>query len=1026
MKLIAKFFVVSTLLLGAELRSEDEFPKLYNSESAVEAVPLPAEVAAKSMQVPGGFRVQVFASEPDIQNPIAMSWDAQGRLWVAENYTYAERSQRFDLSLRDRVLVLEDSNGDGVADRRQVFTDQVQMLTGIEVGLGGVWLMCPPQLLFIPDRDHDARPDGPAEVVLDGFEVAKENYHNFANGLRFGPDGWLYGRCGGSCPGRIGRPNTPPSQRVALEGGIWRYSTRNGQFEVLTHGTTNPWGHDWNEFGEAFFINTVNGHLWHMIPGAHFMRPFTLDPNPYVYRLIDTHADHWHFDTTGSWTDSRDGAANQFGGGHAHVGMMIYQGDNWPEEYRGKLLTWNLHGRRANVEVLQREGSGYVGSHEGDLLTSQDPFCRGMDFVTGPGGDVFLADWSDTGECHEATGVHRTSGRIFNIRYGDVPFRDPSSFDLYSLPDAQLASLIGHRNQWFVRQARLELCRRMDKPKPSDDGHFEYVGEISRLLDSQDSAIVCQAMLTLHALGELDNANLMTQLLEHGNEHVRACAVGLLSDAWPIDDCYGPHWLSPEPAASIRVQANRILPLLTQLAEQDPSPLVRLALASTLQRLPLEYRPALAAALVARSEDQHDHNLPLLVWYGLMSSVQADPVAVASVATGECWPDTQRLIVRRIVSDPKLSAGMQPLLEGLAHVGPNSRLNLLRGFEEGLEGYRNRETPAGWESTIASVPKSETEFHRLAQQLSAVFGNQRAMREIRELVLDSSADISLRRSSLETLVQTALPETLKEICIPLLSDPRINVVAARGLVSVDDPEVAMELIKNYRRFRAPQRPQIIGMLTSRKSFAQALLLAIADNKIPVSELTAYDVRQIKLLEENELTKRVSELWGEVRDSPQDKLAKMNELRRSLEAESVGDINLGAGRALFQQTCAKCHRLYGAGETIGPDLTGGNRHDLNYLLENIIDPSAVVSKNYRMSILLLKDDRIINGLIFSQTETLVEVQTQTDRLTISHDQIEQIKETGLSPMPDGLLDNMTNEQIRDLLAYLRHPTQVSLP
>ena len=153
--------------------------------------------------LPEGTKVKVWASEPMVQNPIAM-WDKDGRMWVAENYTYGSRKIRFDLSLRDRVIVLSDTDGDGQADTRKVFTDKVQMLTSVEVGHGGVWLMCPPKLLFIPDRNGDLIPDAEPEVMLDGFDVARGNYHNFANGLRWGPDGWLYGRCGHSCPGRIG------------------------------------------------------------------------------------------------------------------------------------------------------------------------------------------------------------------------------------------------------------------------------------------------------------------------------------------------------------------------------------------------------------------------------------------------------------------------------------------------------------------------------------------------------------------------------------------------------------------------------------------------------------------------------------------------------------------------------------------------------------------------------------------------------------------------------------------------------
>ncbi len=354
--------------------SHADFPEIFNTEPESDKTLMSAEEAAKAFQVPPGFRVGAFAAEPDVQNPIAMAWDANGRLWIAENYTYAERTQRFQLDLRDRVVIFDNTTGDRFTTRT-VFTDNVQMLTGIEVGHDGVWLMCPPKLIFIPDRNRDDVPDGAGEVVLDGFEVAQANYHNFANGLRFGPDGWLYGRCGGSCPGKIGLPGTPQERRLALEGGIWRYHPIRKTVEVLTTGTTNPWGHDWNDLGELFFVNTVNGHLWQMIPGAHFTRPFTLDPNQRTYRLIDFHADHWHFDTGESWTKSRDGAANEFGGGHSHIGAMIYQGSNWPKEYRGNLFTLNQHGRRAESRSpattrrrLRRQAWPRYSSRRGHLV----------------------------------------------------------------------------------------------------------------------------------------------------------------------------------------------------------------------------------------------------------------------------------------------------------------------------------------------------------------------------------------------------------------------------------------------------------------------------------------------------------------------------------------------------------------------------------------------------------------------------------------------------------------------------------
>jgi putative membrane-bound dehydrogenase-like protein len=405
-------------LLAATSLIAADFPAPYNSEPD-KSGPMPAAEAAAKFKLPPGFKATVFAAEPDVQNPIAMAWDARGRLWIAENYTYAEAGVRFDMKLRDRILIFEDKDGDGHFDTRTVFTDELQMLTSIEVGEGGVWALSLPNLVFIPDRNRDGVPDGPPEVVLTGFAAPQENYHNVANGLRFGPDGWIYGRCGASGPADVGAPGTPPEQRIPVRGGMWRYHPQRKTFEAITSGNTNPWGHDWNEHGELFYVNTVNGHLWHAVAGEHFVRPHTVDPNPRAYAAIDMHADHWHFDVGKGWQNSRSGAASDLGGGHSHIGAMVYLGDNWPAEYRGHLFTLNQHGKRANQEILERTGSGYVGHHGADTLFAADPWFVGLDLSYGPDGGVYVLDWSDTGECHERNGVHRTSGRIYKITSGD-------------------------------------------------------------------------------------------------------------------------------------------------------------------------------------------------------------------------------------------------------------------------------------------------------------------------------------------------------------------------------------------------------------------------------------------------------------------------------------------------------------------------------------------------------------------------------------------------------------------------------
>ncbi|MBK8091229.1 MAG: c-type cytochrome [Verrucomicrobiaceae bacterium] len=890
-----------------------DFPALYNSEPGNPS-PMSPQEALKALKLPAGFQATLFAAEPDVQNPIAMSWDTKGRMWIAENYTYAERAKRFDLTLKDRVIILEDKDWDGIAETRKVFTDDVQMLTSVEVGRGGVWLMCPPQVLFIPDANGDDIPDSEPQVMIDGFTVAKDNYHNFANGLRFAPDGWLCGRCGHSCPGKLGIPGTPDEQRVPMKGGIWRYHPEKKIVEVLTHGTTNPWGHDWDTNGELFFINTVTGHLWHLIHGAHLMDSSTL--NPFVYEKLDTIADHYHYDRSGSWTESRDGKANSLGGGHAHIGMMIYQADQWPEQYRNKLFTLNMHGRRANVERLERHGSGYVGKHEPDVILSDDPWFRGIEISTGPDGSGFILDWSDTGECHDSTGVHRTSGRIFRISYGEP-----------KKPETPFA--------WR-------------KPWPKAD--------------------------------------------LNGDEHQRALAIRELVQFSPLDAIPGP-------------QAHAKYPELAfdpaKMAVNEKSAFVRLQLASVLQRLPLEKRPALAIALLSHTEDANDPFLPNMVWYGI-SPLKAD--SLLEIAKTCSWPKVTRWIARKLATEPEA-------LDALLAI--NSSDDVLEGMAEAFKGIRKAPKPANWDKVVASSKSAHL------RDLSILFGDGRALDDVKKIALDDKADITTREAALKTLIE-ARPDDLCTLCEQLLDTRQLNLTAVRGLALFDDPAIGQKIAKNYRKFNSTA---VIDTLVARPAFAKALLAEMAAARIPRTDLTAFHARQIRAFKDEALSKQLTEAWGELRDTAADKKQLIAKLKADLKPDVLAKANLSNGRMLFTAVCGACHMMYGQGGKIGPDLTGSGRASIDYLLENIADPSGVVSADYRMSLLTLKDGRQLSGVIAGKTDRTLTLRTLTESMT--HDRTEVVKEEAspMSMMPEGLLLALPPDQVRDLIAYLMHPVQV---
>lgn len=984
-----------TLLAAAAVQAQD-FPEPYDSEK-VAGAPMPAEEAARTMKLPPGFKATVFAAEPEIRNPIACAWDPRGRLWVVENFTYAERPKRFDLALRDRVLILEDADHDGRAEKPRVFIDTVRRLTSVEIGRGGVWLMCPPQLLFVPDADGDDVPDGVPQLVLDGFTVADGGYHNLANGLKWGPDGWLYGRCGHSCPGRLGVPGTPGEQRIPIHGGIWRFHPERKTVEVLTHGTTNPWGFDWDRHGEGFFVNTVTGHLWHLIPGAHLVDS-NPSPNRSVYQRMDTIADHWHFDRGSGWKKSVAGAADAFGGGHAHVGAMIYQADQWPEEYRDKLFTLNFHGRRANVEKLERKGSGYVGKHQPDVFFSQDPFFRGIEITTGPDGSAYILDYSDTGECHESTGIHRSSGRIFKISHGE-PER-PDLGDLTAVTGEGIGRLLEHPNAWHSRQLqKLEIG----------------AGVVGRLPSASPSTRDrLRLMSLLFVRGQLSRERLLESLADP-DPQVRATSIRYLLDGHPIDTITGPlpHFQ--------QCSDPELLEALTDRARHDDSSFVRLALASSLQRIAPQDREGLATALLAHAGDAGDAALPSMVWYGIIALGQVDSAALVRIAKACQWPDTLRWIARDLAG--RIGSDGKPLSALLAGVDGAQRAIVLQGLGEALKGWSKAPEPESWDVFAATF--TDPEERDQVREIGAVFGDDRALEELKTIARDGAAPVGRRAAALSTLIDHR-PGDLRALCESVIGVRGLSSTAVRGLAGFDDPAVGKLLVRSLDKLEAGERAAVIGTLVSRVPFARALLEEAGAGRIARGEITAFHARQIRALGDDSLSKQLAEVWGDVRATNQEKARTIAGFKARLTPGELAKADLVRGRVLYETSCAACHRLHGGGGDLGPDLTGSGRGNPDYLLENLVDPGATVSAGYRLHLVTLKDGRMISGILAGQTERTLSLRLPGQEFTVERSEIAKQEVAETSMMPEGLLLGLKAAEVRNLIAYLMQPGQVALP
>ena len=996
-------FVASALAVCVPYNSAAQFPEPRNSET-LPGSPMPALEAVAKWKLPIGMHVEVFAAEPEVMNPIGMAWDAHGRLWVAENFTYAERGVRFDPNQRDRVLVFEPSLEKGKPPKRSVFMDGFQALTSVEVGQGGVWLLCPPQLLFVPDPDGDAIPDGEPQVVLDGFTVAESNHHNLANGLRWGPDGWLYGRAGASCPGEIGVPGTPAAERVPLRGGIWRYHPQRKVFEALSHGTTNPWGHDWDALGELFFVNTVTGHLWYMTPGAHFLRSHTADPNPHAYVGIDQTADHYHFDTGKGWTASRDGAASDLGGGHAHSGALIYNGGLLPEQYQGQLFTLNFHGRRINVERLERQGAGYVGKHEGDIAQSADSWFRGVDLSTGPDGSVYVLDWSDTGECHENSGVHRTSGRIYRIYSEQVGKPEPA--DISGRGELGLADLYRRPNSWFARQAAQTLRERWLKGASVDRAIKSLKGGLDW---DADPALRLRQLWALWGVNGISKADLQAKLRDR-DEHMRVWAIRLLTDALPLDTVMGKRpkdevGLSPE-----------LLAKFTRLAWDDPSGLVHLTLASTLCRLPLSQRAELATPLLATEQWAKDPSFPAMMWYALQPLAEADPAIVADLAKGCTLPLTRRCIARFLGEGIEKNPGaLEDLLRVTATAEPEFVSDILQGLTQALAGWRKASEPKGWKALGTRFSEDET-LGPVVRSLSAVFGDGRALGEVTKVALDEKAEIAIRIRAIETLTEMNVPE-LRGICEKALGNNALARVSAIGLSKFDDPAIGKTLTARLGKVPAEMRKSLVGVLVSRPAWAHYLLDAVAAGQLKRSEIGASDARQIAAFKDDALQGQLKKVWGEVRATNEARQELIAKWKTKLSSTVMAQASPTSGREVFGQVCAACHKMYGKGGEIGPDLTGSDRRNLDYLLENIADPSAVVAPDFRLNTVTMKDGRILSGMMGAQTPKTFELKTFAGPMTVERSDVTKIEESALSMMPEGLLEAFSETQVRDLISFL---------
>jgi putative heme-binding domain-containing protein len=749
-----------------------------------------------------------------------------------------------------------------------------------------------------------------------------------------------------------------------------------------------------------------------MVQGGRFQRQAGSHFNPYVYDDIKTVADHVHW-AGNKGPHAANGRSAAAGGGHAHAGLLVYQGDNWPEEYRNKIYIGNIHGACINTDIPEAKGSGFVGHHGQNLISFNDTWSQILNMQTGPDGSEYFIDWYDKNQCHhlDPNGHDQRNGRIFKVSYGSPQMKP---VDLQKKTNQELIELLASENSWQARHAQRILQERFSHELARPIDGMPIGAELYKFGAKNKSPIAqLRALWAMHVTSGFKALKDRNEFLSKTNEFVRAWAIQLRVEE-----------LMDESKSGSQSEWNSFAEALVRRAA-DKSPVVRLYVASALQRMPVEHRWDVLAELYKHSEDTDDHNLPLMVWYAAEPLPTQDFERALAMAESAKLPTILNFTVRRTAALDKPEAFAAITKALLAAKTDQQRLAIVNGLSVALQGRRNAPMPQGWNEVETKLGNSKNgEVRAQVQSLSLTFGSASALAALRKTLTDGSAEPSARRTALESLLAAKAAGMAPDLQM-LLSDSNLRGPALRGLAVYDDPQTPAKILAVYKTLNPAEKNDALNTLCGRVAFAKPLLAAVDRDEIPRKDLSADLVRQLRTLKNDELNKLVAKVWGEIHETSADKKAVIEKYKKVYWAGGSQPGDASRGRLVFSKTCQQCHTLFDTGGKVGPDLTGSARADLSYILENIVDPNAVIPNDYRASTIEMKDDRVITGIVKKQDDTAVTVVTPNETLVLPRKEISAVQQSQLSMMPEGLMDQLNEQEVRDLLYYLSRPGQVPM-
>ncbi|MEZ5384803.1 MAG: c-type cytochrome [Prosthecobacter sp.] len=1035
--------------------------------------PSPEEARAK-MTVPEGYEVRCFAHEPMVQNPVAMTWDHRGRLWVVEAYEYPNGSPHPapfggegkddqyhpvpELCKgtpvatttapppipRDRVIILEDTDNDGTADKRTVFVEGLNLASAILCGDDGIYVGQQPHLLHFRDTDGDDHADT-WRIVLTGF--GREDTHELLNSFCWGPDGWLYMTHGVFTHSKVRRPGQPESEGFKFDAGIGRArpmsheKDASWEFEVFADGTSNPWGCDYDAAGNFFVSACVIDHFFHMAPGGIYVRQGGAPENPYAYEQLPSIVKHKHFRA-------------------AYAGVQIYQGGHYPADTHGHAFIGNIHDNAIHEEILTPVGATFKCEPRRDFLRANDGWFRPVSTQTGPDGFLWIMDWCDKYPCYQNAkanpeGVDRERGRIWRVvresSRGESPqtptstrrsgtptatgvadyTRDRADLDLKKLATADLVKILEHPNNWMRRMARRMLVERAAR---SD---MTWADETKQMLEG-------------FVKGHKQLPTRLEALWSHALVHAHHHRVDEELDFLVAR-------ISKDSAEAIRIWSARLAvdsmngaPLYLRGLANDPSDAVRLATATALRRFTspwltktppdrdkygargfTDHGIAIAdavASYIERDTSPNDRLLPFMIWSFVEPDLVGSPESWLEYLADLARPDSHiyRTIshkAMRRLCDTRKAENLDLAIEFCDKIELHDILlaHALDGLVKGQEGGVIKPTNDVSISLAKWRSHANADVRKHAQTLAVKWGDAAAVKEMIVALHDTTKPEKDRIAVLQSLrnVKTdVVKEGLKPLLVPGTSTA-LAVAVIRALADLGGDEFISPLVRQAASKDFSVRNVAIEALSSRTTWTQAMLDAIAAEQVSATGFPAPVRRALATHKDKAIRDLAFKVLGAWQDSSDDVKSLIAQKK---QACLTGEPDLANGKMIFTATCMVCHEFHGGGQKVGPDLIGSGRSNLDALLANVIDPNQIIGNGYENITVSTKDGRSLAGRIVEDTPGHVKLLGAGGAAqVVPRDQIASLTNTKQSLMPMGF-GNLPDTAFRDLIWYVLAPPE----